>query len=88
MATIMIRHDVRDFEAWKQGYDGAEPIRQSHNVTHATAHRDPENPNTVMAVHQFATLQDARNFLEAIKPTMRNAGVIGQPDVWIGEDLG
>lgn len=87
MATIMIRHDVRDFDTWKQGYDDAEPIRQAHNIVHATAHRDPENPSTVMAVHQFKTLQDAKRFLEAIKPVMRDAGVVGQPDVWVGEDV-
>lgn len=87
MATLMIRHKVKDVAAWKRGYDAADPIRKAHNIVSESAHRDSEDPDTVLAVHEFATLRDAQDFLEAIKPAMRDAGVVGQPEVWVGEDL-
>lgn len=87
MATIMIRHQVEDFATWKQGYDDAETLRQDHNIVRASVHRDPEDPKTVMAVHQFATMQDGRNFVEAVAPIMKGLGVVGPPEIWFGEDL-
>lgn len=87
MTTIMIRHKVNDVDAWKRGYDAADAIRREHNVVRESAHQDVSASDTVMAVHQFETLEDARSFLEAIAPAMKEAGVVGQPEVWIGHDL-
>jgi hypothetical protein len=87
MATIVIRHQVEDFDTWKQGYDDAEALRQENNIVRASVHRDPEDPKTVMAVHQFETMQDSRNFIEAVAPIMKDLGVLGRPEIWFGEDL-
>lgn len=87
MATIFIRHKVADYAKWKEGYDNAEHLRKSDGILFASVHRDPEDPNTIMAVHRFPTLGEAQKFLKAVPPIMAAAGVLGKPEIWIGEDI-
>ena len=87
MTTIIIRHSVQDFDAWKRGYDEADALRVQLGITYASIHREAQDPNTVFAVHQFPDLQSAQAFMEAVPPAMENAGVVGKPEVWLGEDI-
>ncbi|MEA3277464.1 MAG: cyclase [Pseudomonadota bacterium] len=87
MATLMIRHRVADYEAWKRGYDEADWLRKQHGILYASVHRDATDPNVVMAVHRFEDMSGANEFADAVRPLMEQIGVEGQPEVWIGEDV-
>lgn len=87
MTTIIIRHAVQDFDAWKRGYTEADALRTQHGITYASIHRDAQDPNTVFAVHQFPDPQSAQAFMAVVPAAMEKAGVVGQPEVWVGEDL-
>ena len=51
MATLFIRHRVKDYEAWKRVYDAYD--RKGDGCTRATVHRDPDDPNLVVVTETF-----------------------------------
>ena len=85
-ATLFVRHKVADYAAWKQGYDGAESMRQQAGVTEASIHHDADDADTVIVVHKFPDLNAARAFAGAdgLREAMMRAGVIGAPTFWFG----
>jgi len=87
MTTIIVRHKVQDFDTWKRGYDEADGLRIEHGIVYASIHRDASDPDTVFAVHRFQDAGSAKAFLDAVPPAMEKAGVVGKPEVWMGEDL-
>ena len=87
MVTIFIRHRVADYDKWKEGYDNAEHLRKADGIIFASVHRDAEDTNVVMAIHRFHSIGDAKKFLESVPPIMAAAGVLGKPEIWIGEDV-
>jgi len=90
MATTMfIRHKVSDYAKWKRGYDDFEPLRSGFGVTAASVHRDTTDPTVIIVTHQFKDAGAMMVFVnsEELKTGMANAGVMGIPEIWFGEDL-
>ena len=64
-------------------YDGAEPVRQKAGVTGAEVFQDPADPNKVVIIHRFPSLQAAQEFLgdPGLKEAMMKGGVTAPPTV-------
>ena len=45
--TLVVRHTVANFDKWKVGYDGHEPVRKKFGWTAATVLTDAGNPTHV-----------------------------------------
>lgn len=59
MATIHIRHVVRDFATWKQAFD-VDPLRRGrHGVRRHVIFQAVHNPNDVIVLLHFGTLAEA-----------------------------
>ncbi len=84
-ATMLIRHQVNDYAAWRSVYDSVEPLRQRFGCTGAEVHRDPIDENDVFVLHRFPSLGQAQGFAESdeLKNAMGNAGVAGPPRIEI-----
>lgn len=89
MATLFVRHTVKDYGNWKRVYDGFASVRKANGVTGASVYRDANDANTLIVTHQFKDLNSAKAFAnsEDLKSTMANAGVSGHPEMWFGEDI-
>jgi quinol monooxygenase YgiN len=87
--TMFVRHNVNDFQSWKKVYDSIASLRQKMGVTGASVHRDTQEPNTVVIMHQFKDTQSAKAFgaSEELKSAMTRAGVSGPPAFWFTEDV-
>jgi hypothetical protein len=85
MALLTIQHTVRDYRAWRAVYDTLEEVRQDWGVVDDAVHQLADAPNTVLVLHQFATVAQARGFLtnRAHRAAMQRAGVEGAPRVEI-----
>jgi hypothetical protein len=85
MALLTIRQTVRDYRAWRAIYDTLEEVRQGWGVTADAVHQVVDAPNTVLVLHHFATVAQARGFLtnREHQAAMRRAGVEGPPRVEI-----
>jgi hypothetical protein len=86
--TAVIEHHVADYDVWRKVYDGFASVQQAGGVTHESVHRSISDPNQVLVIHGFGTLEEAESFLHGgeLRDTMQSAGVEGPPRVEIYED--
>jgi heme-degrading monooxygenase HmoA len=75
--VAVVRHQVSDFEAWKQVYDGFTPVQTEHGVRAHQVLRSIDNPNDVIVTHTFDSSEAARTFfsMPELKDAMNEAGV-------------
>jgi hypothetical protein len=84
-ATLVVRHQVNDYAAWRAVYDELEPLRLEHGCTAKRVLRLPENVNDVLITHDFPTVEQASSFAHSpeLQAGMQRAGVAGPPQVEI-----
>jgi len=90
MATILIKHSVADYAAWREVYDSVDDLRTTHGVTNPRVWREVGAPGTIFVSHDFATLDAARGFAgdPGLGDAMAKAGVVGEPRIEFLEDTG
>jgi hypothetical protein len=85
MPTFMlIRHKVRDFAAWKVGYDAHRTQRQEAGLTEKHLLRSSDDPNEVILLFEAQDLGRAKEFASSddLRQKMQEVGVIDRPDVY------
>ena len=82
----VISHPVKDYAVWKAVYDSAEPIRAKAGVTGAEVFHDPKDPNMMVIIHRFPTLEAMQAFLgdPGLKAAMEKGGVMAAPTAVVG----
>ena len=85
MLRMFVRHDVADYDAWKKGYDDFDETRRGMGVTGDAVYQAADNPTDVTVTHDFESEDAARAFVSSpeLKGAMENAGVVGEPQVWL-----
>jgi hypothetical protein len=83
--TLIVRHPVTDYAAWRAVYDSVEPLRAQHGCTDQRVLQDPADANDVVAIHDFPTVEQAQAFASdpGLKDAMQRAGVAGAPRIEI-----
>jgi hypothetical protein len=84
MATLFVRHEVKDFGSWKAAYDAFDAERKTMGVVGHGVYQADSNPNDVTVYHEFDSMDKAKAFAGSarLKEVMAKAGVTGSPDVW------
>lgn len=84
-ATLIARHQVQDYDAWRNVYDSLEGLRQQHGCVEAEVMVEPGNQNDVFVIHRFPTLEAAQGFAGSseLRDGMGRAGVTGAPRIEI-----
>jgi hypothetical protein len=84
-ATLVVRHKVNDYAAWRSVYDGLEPLRAQHGCTAQRVLRLPADANDLLITHDFPSVEEASTFAESddLRAGMARAGVNGRPSVEI-----
>ncbi len=82
MATLLLRHRVRDFDRWKRFFDAQAAERAAAGSLGGRVFRDGDDPEDIVVVLEWADLDRARDFAERedLQVTMERAGVMGEPD--------
>ena len=85
MVRMFVRHDVADYDAWKKGYDEFDETRRGMGVTGDAVFQAADDPTDVTVTHDFESEDAARAFVSSpeLKGAMENAGVVGEPQVWL-----
>ena len=88
-ATLIVRHTVADFAAWHVVYGELDGLRTTYGCTGERVLQLPGDPNDVAVIHDFPTVDQARQFSEdpALKDGMGRAGVTGPPRIEIFESV-
>jgi hypothetical protein len=83
MATMVVKHKVADFTAWKSVFDEMYNTRASHGWTGHEVLRDSKDPNNVMIVNRAKTLEGCIAYGQSpeLKEAMQRAGVISAPEI-------
>jgi hypothetical protein len=83
LAGAIVRHEVRDYAAWKRGFDGHAEARARAGIIGHAVNRSAEKPNVVVVYLQAESLDPLRAFASSpdLKQVMQACGVIGAPDV-------
>ena len=81
--NLTIHHKVKDYAAWRAGYDGHEKSRVTAGITNGRVFRSAEDPNDVVVLQDVADVAKARTWVgsEDLKLAMQKSGVIGSPSI-------
>jgi len=84
-ATLVVRHKVHDYAAWRAVYDELEPLRAQHGCTGKRVLRLPDDANDLLVTHDFPSVEQASGFAHdpALGAGMQRAGVAGPPRIEI-----
>jgi len=87
MVTLVVHHMVRDYDAWKEVFDGHETVRRGHGETEHRVYRDLQEPKRVVVHNDFPSEEAAQGFLDdpSLKEAMERAGVEGEPGISLME---
>jgi len=89
MATLFVRHNVADFDVWKQAYDDFDAARNSSGVIADGVYQADGNPNDVTVFHDFDSMEAAKAFAASteLREAMVDAGVQGEPTMWFAKKV-
>jgi heme-degrading monooxygenase HmoA len=84
MTSMLIQIKVKDFEAWKKGFDAGSSLRSSNGEISHQIYRNASEPNKVATVFQWNSLANAQKFAQSpeLKAAMERSGVEGAPTVY------
>jgi hypothetical protein len=88
-ATLVCRHTVADYAAWRAVYDEVDPIRTQHGCTDQRVLRLPTDANDVFITHEFPSVAQAAAFADDpnFGAAMKRAGVTSAPRIEIFESV-
>ena len=88
MASLIIRHKVKDFAAWKNAYDAHAGVRSAAGLGPGRVTRSIDDPREVVIIFDAGDVAKAKAFCasEDLKATMQKAGVIDKPDLYFVDD--
>ena len=82
---VFIEHQVADYGIWRKAYNSFASTQKKLGVTYQAVYQAADDPNDVIVIHDFATVEKAKAFLasEDLKNAMQKAGVKGPPHITI-----
>ena len=88
MTKVIVQHHVADYDRWLPVFNEHEAVRRQNGATGHSISRDVADPNTIVIVNEFATLEGARAFSQdpSLPAAMERGGVDGAPRVWIVDE--
>jgi hypothetical protein len=60
MTTLLVRHQVKDFTAWRQAYSAAATLPKRAGVLAEAVYQAEDDPNDVTVTHEFMSLAEAK----------------------------
>lgn len=84
---VSVAHQVRDYDAWRPGFDGHAGVREQHGLTNEVVYRGADDTNSILVVMDAPSREALLGFVSdpSLKTTMENGGVISEPTVVVGE---
>jgi hypothetical protein len=85
VVRLFIRHNVADYDAWRQVYDELDGNRRTMGVTAEAVYQSIDDPNDVTIWHDFETAQAAQAFASSPEqPDATERGVAqSEPRSWL-----
>lgn len=83
MAIALVLHRVDDYDSWREMYDSVAGLQAAGGVTAESVHRMAGDPDNILVIHTFDTIETARAFFTnpELRAAMQQGGVKGEPRV-------
>lgn len=81
---MLVRHKIKDFNAWKHSYDAHAPMREASGLKEKYLLRNDLDQKEVIVLFTAEDLDRAKAFAASddLRQAMQNAGVTDMPDVY------
>lgn len=88
MAHMLVHHKVEDYNKFKPVFDMHTTARSEAGAKGGRVFCNVNNPNEVFVLLEWDNLENAQKFAQSntIKEAMKNAGVIGMPEIYFVEE--
>ncbi len=89
MAYILVKQNVEDYKKWKTVFDEDRANRKKNGSEGGWVFRSSSDPNEVVVLLKWDNTNNAKRFLESdeLKKAMKQAGVVGQPNINILDQM-
>jgi hypothetical protein len=89
MVKTMLAHEVKNFAEWKKGFDADASNRAEMGINITGVYQSCDNPNEVVVFAEVPSMEAIHAFLENpdVAESMQKAGVMGQPEFMILNDV-
>lgn len=83
---VVITHPVADYAAFRAVYDDSASVRDAAGVTGAEVFVDPTDPNMIVVLHRFPSMEAAQGFMSNpdLAAAMQRGGLTASPTVIFG----
>lgn len=83
MVGVIVRHRVKDYDAWKPVFDEHGAVRRKHGALGHQIYRVSDDPNALVIVNLFRDAAGAQAFAAdpSLPEAMQRGGVDGPPDI-------
>ena len=83
MAAVIVRHKVRDYDAWYPLFIEHGDVRRRYGALSHQVFRVSEDPNDLIIVNIFKDMASARAFAQdpSLREAMDRGGVVSAPDI-------
>jgi quinol monooxygenase YgiN len=83
MATLFVHHKVKDYATWRKFFDESTATRTGYGCTGHKVFQSPSDPNEITILSEWKNIDQAKSYSASnvLRETMKDAGVISQPDV-------
>lgn len=83
LPAALVRHSVKDFDAWKSVFDAAGELHTKYGIVGHAVNRGTSDPMTVIVYLQAETIDELKSFTASpeLKEKMQEAGVEGPPEI-------
>lgn len=88
MLSLLIRHHVADYAAWKAAFDEQGDMRRANGAPGGRIYRSADDSNDVVILLEWDDLERTRLFADSddLREVLEWADVIDRPDIWFLAD--
>jgi heme-degrading monooxygenase HmoA len=88
MAYMFVKHNVKDYDAWKSAFDSVSDLRRRNGEKSYQILRQDNGSNSLVALFEWDSLENAQRYASSpeLKEAMERAGVIGKPEILFLEE--
>ena len=88
MGMMIVRHKVKDYDAWRPVFDADMKAQEAAGLTRPRVLRSADDPNELVILFDDMETAAAKEFAasDELKQKMMAAGVIDQPTIYFLEN--
>jgi heme-degrading monooxygenase HmoA len=76
MLTVVVRQKVQDLAVWQKTFDAEKTMRDTAGATLWSATHEVADPNVVVVISDWDSLEAARKFMDSARATFAQSGVL------------